>query len=87
MFRKKSEKEYQDKLNGLQQKFAEGTTALQHSIGGVTNQVASQVEKVRRSISYWTGLIKWTSEMNAVTKKSASVVVNVIIINIHVIAQ
>ena len=49
MFRKKSEKEHEDKLNGLQEKFAEGTAALQQSIGGVTNQVASQVEKVRRN--------------------------------------
>ena len=48
--RKKSEKEYEDKLDSVQEKLAVATATLQQSIGSITNQVASQVEKVKISI-------------------------------------
>ena len=50
--RKKSEKDYGEKLDNVHEKLAVATATLQQSIGGVTNQVASQVEKVTLNLYY-----------------------------------
>ncbi len=47
MTRKKTERELEEKIEELQEKLGMATATLQQSVGGVSGQLAAQVEKVR----------------------------------------